>query len=313
MEFKRLQSITDAFDCFTTIEDSDMPDYYKAFVPHKCKCGSDIIMTRTDSEYGGYTQVQCCNPFCWVKNAHRFSYFASSLGFKGLGPKSSMTLFSVFKDNPNALSFFNVFRFSDEDVSNALGPAYGAKFAELRKYLQETPLQFKDIFCAMGIPEVGQNSNLFSIVKSPGILISAAQKKELDRLLGIVSINSPRARFFIGKVGLIDLLEFMNILKPNIVSTPSKEVYVAITGNVTCNGTDFRRDQFIKYCEQICDDDGQPYYKLVETKAASKLEYVISDYPSESSKYELGKKLGILISSTDFYNLLKEGVKKSDG
>ena len=99
----------------------------------------------------------------------------------------------------------------------------------------------------------------------------------------------------------------MKDVMPNILDTPKGEVFVAITGRVSVRGQSYSRYEFVSLCESITDNNGVQLYKIVETKAEFKLQYVIADTPSNSDKYQLGLRLNKLITADDFYTeLLKQ-------
>ena len=101
----------------------------------------------------------------------------------------------------------------------------------------------------------------------------------------------------------------MRNVMPHIQSTPKRELYVAITGRVFVDGQGLSRSEFIWKCESLTDASGSPAFKICETKAASKLDYVIADTRSDSAKYRLGQQLGNLITAQDFYDMLKNSVR----
>ena len=103
-----------------------------------------------------------------------------------------------------------------------------------------------------------------------------------------------------------DIILLLSDIIPNVVNTPKGEVFVAITGKVNVRGISYTRKEFIDLCEEFKDDMGNPIFKIVETKAADKLQYVIADVPSSSEKYKLGMRLNKLITANDFYTELEK-------
>lgn len=312
LTFEQLKSVTSAFDGFTTIRDSDLPDYYKEVFPHFCKCGAEIIMTANTEEQSGYTQLQCCNPDCWIKMAHRFAYFAQSLGYKGFGETGAMKLYSALHNQFKYPTFLSIFDVPTVDILAINGDAYASSLESFKQDLKENRFQFVDAIAALGIPDIGKRSPLFDYVKDPVVLLDFIRRKKLDELCDIVGINSPRTRYFL-RMSQVDIITLMCDVMPHIVSTPKNEIYVAITGSVSLNGKPVTRAEFIWECESILDKNGQQMYKLVETKSASKLDYVIADAPSNSSKYRLGQQLNKLITAEEFYQMLKKAAEESAG
>lgn len=311
---EQLQSITHAFDNFVTVEGSNLPDYYKGVFPHHCNCGAEIIMTRdTDEEYG-YTQLQCCDPDCWIKMAHKFAYFVKSLGYKGYGATSVMPLFRHFHDRFLYPTFLCLFDIPSSEIRGLVGDALADGISSIKEDLKNDVFQFKDAIVALGIPDIGKGCSLFDVVKSPEVLMGFILKGKLPELCAMCGIQAPKTLYYL-TIARVDIITLIHDVMPKIVGTPKNEVNVAITGSVTVEGQGLTRAEFIWKCESLLDSKGSPAYKLIETKAASRLDYVIADAPSNSSKYELGKRLGILVTADDFYTMLKknlgEGVSKN--
>lgn len=304
----QLKQLTPAYDSFTSVEGSTLPEYYKSIFPKKCTCGAEIILTKDSEDQYGFTQLQCCNPDCWIKMAHRFAYFAQSLKFKGLGVTSALNLYSTLHSKFKYPSFLYIFDMSSSDIYSILGSADGDKFESMKLELRTKGFQFKDAIVALGIQDIGAGSRLFDVVKSPSVLLHFVLKDKLDELCDLARINAPKTRFALN-IAKLDIVTLMTDVMPNIVSTPNREIYVAITGSVSVGGKGLTRAEFIWLCESLRNNRGEQAFKLVETKSESKLDYVIADFPSSSSKYQLGKRTGKLITANEFYTLLKDQVE----
>lgn len=307
---EQLKSKTHAYDSFVTISNSELPDYYKEIFPKKCVCGGEVIFTIDSDEQYGYTQLQCCNPDCWVKMAHRFAYFAKSLGFKGFGATGALQLYKELHTKFKYPTFLAIFDLNSTDIRIINGDAYGDAFDAMKSELHDRGFQFKDAITALGIPDIGKGSPIFDIVKDPVVLLDFVIKKRVGELCDIAGINAPKTRFAL-EMAKLDIVTLMCDVMPHILSTPKREMFVAITGSVSVEGHALTRAEFIWKCESILDKNGSQMYKLVETKAASKLDYVIADTPSSSDKYRLGQRLNKLITADEFYAMLKTSAKES--
>lgn len=307
LTLKQLTEITSAFDDFSTVEDSTLPEYYKQLFPHKCQCGGEVILTTERDGQQGFTQLQCCNPDCWIKMAHRFSYFAKSLGFKGFGETSSVTMYRNLYTEFQYPTFLSIFEVPENSIEAINGQAYAVSFKDMKEQLARGAFQFKDAISALGIPDLGSGSRIFDVVKSPVTLLDYILYGKTDTLCEMAGIYAPKSRYFL-KTYRLDIVTLAGSVMPNIMSTPSREVNVAITGHVVVDGTPLTRMEFIQKCEQLLDKNGAPAYKIIETKSSSKLEFVIADTKSSSSKYKLGQQLGILITAQEFYDKLKKSL-----
>lgn len=302
-----LQKKTHAYDDFRCIKDCNIDDYYKQVIPSHCTCGSEMILTEPN-----HTQLQCCNPYCHIKMGYRLAYFISKLGFKGFGEQLSLNLISNNVDNLKYPTFLSAFLLEDKQISSCLGEYASELFCNIRDDLKNNVFSFIDIISALGIPGVGSRSNIFDVVKSPGLLLKYVVDDKLDIICDMAGIYAEMTRFQLS-LARLDIITLMMDVAPNIQDTAKKEIYVAITGKVSLDGEYCTRGEFIAKCESIVDSNGTPLYKLVETKSKDKLEYVITDGKEYSSKYQIGLELGILISSSDFYNKLLNEAKSRGG
>lgn len=292
---KELQEESEAFAIFRRVEDCNIPDYYKEIFPHKCLCGADMIMTEP-----GHTQLQCCNPSCWVKMAYRLSNFISSLGYKDFGEGSAYTLMQAVHQELPYNTFLSIFLLPESTLGQALNDYYLGIFLGIKESLYTSSFQFRDAIAALGVPGIGQRSNFFDVVRGPMVLLQYTLQDDTDTLCDAAGIQAPMTRFWL-RAFKTDILTLMKDVMPNIQDTPRFEVCVAITGRVSVQGESLTRQEFISKCESILDGAGVKCFDLVETKDKSKLEYVIADGPSTSSKYTIGRELGILITAEDFY------------
>lgn len=302
-----LQELTHAYDSFTTIEGSDLPEYYKGVFPHTCRCGAEIIMTNDPEKKQKYTQLQCCNPDCWVKMAYKFAHFAKTLGFKDFGATSALALYEQLHEQFEYPTFLYIFKLPIVEIQQINGDAYATNFRNMRDSVKEDAWQFKDAIAALGIPDIGKNCALFDVVKDPVTFLGFVLKKRIPELCNLAGIYAPKTLFALD-IARIDIVTLMSEVMPHILSTPKSEVYVAITGSVTVDGVYMPRHKFIELCESIKDDKGNQAYKLVETKAENKLEYVIADAPSNSSKYVLGQRINKLVTAQKFYEILQSNI-----
>lgn len=296
---KQLLEVAPVYGEFVTISDCNIPDYYKGIFPHYCKCGAEMIITEP-----GHTQLQCCDPDCWVKMGHRLAYFISKLGFKGFGETSALSLVEATHDRFKYPTFLSAFLLDEMDMSLGLNDYYTGLFCDIRDAIHDGYFQFPDAIAALGIPGVGSRSTLFDVVKSPVVLVQYMLQNRMNEICDCCGIQAPMTRFQLGLFKL-DVLTLVKDVMPHIADTPKGEVFVAITGKVSVGGKYYNRMEFISLCESLRDKNGAALYKIVETKAASKLQYVIADEPSTSDKYSIGQKLGILITADEFYAKLK--------
>ena len=95
MEFIDLKKIDKfgAFNKFKSVEEAKrvewIPKEYHNIFPQKCECGSEMIINEE------LTQLQCCNPRCYIKLGWMLYEMFSRFGCKNVGPA---TCKSVMKE-----------------------------------------------------------------------------------------------------------------------------------------------------------------------------------------------------------------------
>lgn len=297
---KELKTVTNAFDGFVTVKESKIPEYYKTVFPHKCLCGAEMIIDSTNN-----TRLQCCNPVCWVKWSYKLASFLSYHGFKGIGEETCKNLIKSTKNLFKYESYLSVFLLPDNVLLSVLGDSQFTNFCHIREVLKSSVFWLRDAIASLSVTEIGKASKLFTYVENPDILLSALLHNTTDNLCQLCGINDQMARFGL-RASKMDIFVLVTRIIKGIRPVPKGTIHVAITGSVNVKGKPLTRKEFIDYCESITDSHGNPMFTLVETKSEKLLEYVISDGPSSSSKYTLGKKLGIIITADAFVDKLLE-------
>lgn len=297
---KELKTFTNAFDGFETVQNSTIPDYYKSIFPSHCECGAEMIL-----DANNYTKLQCCNPNCKIKYAYKLSSFISYFGFKGIGDETCKTIMYNLYDRLPIPSFLAVFMLPDEEVHNVIGDAKFEIYLDIKSELKKSTVWLRDAMASLSISGIGANSKLLSTIKDYKIILNFLLKDKTSDLLHICGINNKLSHYGL-KAAKLDVFILFSKILGGIKIEPKGEIFIAITGSVSVKGKPLTRAEFVELCSAFKDDTGQPLFKLTETKATSKLEYVIADAPSSSSKYSIGLEKNILITADEFYNILEK-------
>lgn len=306
MNSVKLEELPEAktfFSEYKTIKDSALPDYYKELFPHTCDCGSEVII-----KDNVFTDMRCCNPNCYLKYAHQLNYFTSAMGFKDIGEETCKTLIKDAYDLLEFQTFVSVFILPEEVIRSVLTPADADNFLSIILTLRKSSYPINTLISSLGIPDIGPRSKLFNLQLTKENLCDAISNNKLLELVEIAGISNPDIAYNLLQARLTILL-LLRVVVGGVVATPHKELFVAITKRVAIDGVPLSRQAFIEKCESLKDEDGTPYYSIVQTKARDKLQYVIADEEDETPKYLLGKELGILVTASDFYHLLETNAK----
>ena len=84
------------------------------------------------------------------------------------------------------------------------------------------------------------------------------------------------------------------------------KVKICITGSITIDGTRVTRNKFVELCNKVGCKDGRQIVEVQNTAAKESCQYVIADYESNTAKYLAGKERGVLITSKEFIDKIKE-------
>ena len=329
MTLKQLQDLTKHYYDWVTVSEVQHESPVLAALGTKCRCGAEYAVsiltehmpapyaeigedgsTSEVIEVKKYTRVACVNPFCWVKQAYSLYHFISSLGFSGIGERTCLNLVYELHDKFEYSSFLSAFLLTENEVFPVLKEHMTGVFMSIKSALYNTRWKMTDIVPALGIPGLGRRSRLFEVVGNPVDLLGYLLKPEsFQRLLYLMGTNDEgfKAQFELHKV---DILLLYTKVAPNFLQKARRTMYIAITGSVSVDGTHYSRSEFKDLCTSFKDENGRQYYDIIETKAKSKIEYVVADGPSNSEKYILGEQMNILITAQEFVDLLRDSLPK---
>ena len=102
-------------------------------------------------------------------------------------------------------------------------------------------------------------------------------------------------------------------LQNNIRSKAVSTINICITGSVITGGTRLTKKQYIDLLNDIAvSKNGVRLYEFKKTEAVESVAYVVADYPTSHRKYIRGKERGVLITSTELINKIKEVIRVYD-
>ena len=104
MTFAELRSTLDkgihAFADWESVADAKeighIPEQFHDLVPDKCECGSEMIVTLNQK------QIQCCDPYCYIKAGIALSEMITSFQIKNFGDASGIKIYKEFKATSDA-------------------------------------------------------------------------------------------------------------------------------------------------------------------------------------------------------------------
>lgn len=84
------------------------------------------------------------------------------------------------------------------------------------------------------------------------------------------------------------------------------KVRICITGSITVDGMRITRNKFVELCNKVGCKNGRQLVEVQNTSAKESCQYVVADYESTTAKYLAGKERGVLITSKEFIEKIKE-------
>lgn len=299
-----------AFNEYVSVPDAKLegviPKEYHAFIPDKCVCGSENIITRS------LTQPMCCNPRCRVKLALTLTEIVKSSNVQGVGEATCKTLVDNKYDD---LRFKSVVELVAMPFSSY---PYTLKQSVLGNTLHRACVGlFNNKYT---LPE------LVALLKIPGIdSVSTTIFKGSNSLADFCTSVKNSGKFvdFCNSRGVYDtkkifyLYTFMRdihlaetVFRKCIRKQGNRMMNVCITGSLKVDGVSVTRSSFIKMCNEIGCVDNMQLFEIKNTSAVESVPYVIADYRSGSSKYLAGERRGVLITAQCFIDKLRGVVAK---
>lgn len=310
-EFKSLD-VLGAYSEFKSVDYAKMtgeiPSNLHDHINSKCLCGSDRMTN-------GVT-ITCCDPRCYIKLGHRMSNMFSRFGAKNLGPSTCIKIMNFGIKNgifalPSHLEIFNTFerfeyilgdRFYDLLIGIDLINQSRMNFAQM---VQAVEIPGFDNKCSDYFYGIEDCTQLKDEIKSVGVVKFMLDRgvKDLKKSLNLV-------------LYLTDVYILERTFRGEKIRKIIKDVKICLTGPVYPEGVYMKRDDFIRYVNNISKVGDIQVFNISESGAATSA-YVIADSSSNSRKYLKAKEREsynpsqkILYTSTEFVNLLRNEVKK---
>lgn len=227
---------------------------------------------------------KCANPHCYRRVAGQVVALLQDLGIKGWG---ATTAYSFVKGN-NIKSI----------VQFILEPPM--EFRNITEFITGMELSYPQLIKLIHIPRMDTRSaQIFDGIKDADDFL-----EHVERAGGLI-------QFIQSRVGGQDLpaqlcetiidyavdIEFIGkLVKP--VEQVKDKILVCLTGNITRvqadNGKRLSKDEYIRYLNQISRPHG---LEFIRSDAKESVVFMVADYESDTSKYQVGVRRGILVTS----------------
>lgn len=306
MEFSELKNTYGAFDTYITVKRAKelgvIPKKYAELFPDRCKCGSENIIT------GSLTHAMCCNPRCVYKLGYALSELFTRFDIKGLGDAICAQMISSVYDKLKYKSHVEIIGMEPNEYPYAvISTVKGQEMYQACKQIRKRSLTFTDLVSMIGIPQFSTSSGkLLTGIHSLKHLCDLAAREG-----GIKNFCANRGVYDSMKVfwfyqSIPDIFVAEQVFGDNMRLEGLVKVKICITGSITIDGTRVTRNKFVELCNKVGCKDGRQIVEVQNTSAKESCQYVIADYESNTAKYLAGKERGVLITSKEFIDKIKE-------
>lgn len=270
-------------------------------IPDKCPCcGGEAVIKNTDNSQ----VLMCVNPDCSAKKIAKFTHFVSRscMNIDGLSEKTLETLISIGYLN----KFHDIFHLSAHKNELVRLDGFGKKSVEklLESIEKSRETKLENFICALGIPNVGLSASKTianycdgNFINFITLFVDCFDWTNLNDFGEVManSIDTYLSHNYADIIRLSNELTFIfseqKILTDNVFTGKS----ICVTGKLN----NFTRDSI--------NDKITSIGAKVANSVSKKIDYLVTNEASGSSKYKKAVELGItIITEDEFLNMLNE-------
>ena len=279
----------------TMFEDGSLPQYYQQFFPPNCKCpecNSDLCSSANGAK------VYCPNQDCQIKVAARMEECLTQLNIKGYtrdGIKKYCTdirMQHMFEDI-----------LTNDDPSNKPVQA-------IKSMLKNKAHTYRELIKIMAIPKYSNRlSRLFKGMNTIDQVVNRInQYNTIEEFIATtLKRNITESIQAMAEAFDYHLNDIVTLLTSVPIRSCGLEYDIMITGNIApikVGGRVFvTKDDFIDLCNIV----GNGKVTTMQTTLQDETDYIICDTKgSQTVKAQKGRQYGILLTSTQFLDIIKE-------
>ena len=302
-----------AFDDFVSVkvakERGLIPPPYHNIFKDECECGSEMIIRDT------LTRVQCCNPRCYIKLGYALAELFSRFGCKDLGPASCISAMRGVIDKLEIPSHVEILGLEEDDLPLTFLNYRYDQFMTAKELIFSRAYSISELVPKLALPSLDKNAgSIFAKYNDAVEFIEDFQSYEKFSTFMYEHGVADKWLIYCMRTYAIDILKGQMIFNDNFREKPMKEIEVVITGHISPEGRSMPKDEYIEYLNTMgIDKNGVRRFGFRRSEAVESVQHIIADAPSGYRKYKRGVERGVLISSTDFLNRLKDLMVEFNG
>lgn len=296
MQFSEMRCNFDkmgAFLNFISVQEAKeiglIPDFAMDYFPEQCQCGSEMILDKISR-----ANLQCCNPFCSIKQSYMLSEMFRRFEIKGLGPRKAARILDCFATQLTRNSYVEVLMIEPECYpANIRGSELEMLLIVGRNLMLSKQMTFAEMVSKLGLPELGVSvsNKIFGGYNSLMEFIEASkQAGSIQKLLLAKGIGDSSKLFWIANrlkdIGLANVFFQSVIRQQGLCKLP-----ICITGSVILNGSKMTKQAYISLLNEASRTRaGIPLFEIEMNSAMNTNPFIVYSEPSCSTKYMAGVK-----------------------
>lgn len=300
-----------AFDDYISVkqakEDGLIPQEYWRVFRDKCECGSDMIISKNR------TFIKCCDPRCPIKLGKMLSQTFANFGMKNISDGTTLPLMKEIIHVKGIYSHIAALRLDSSWKPLNLFGVKGEIYYDNLDQIYSKRYTVGDLVSKLSIPTLDTTAKkIFDVYPTLDSLIKRGNG-DLRIPLRKCGIYDTKVVYYLDTY-FEDIKTALELFKNNIFTTIYETVDIVVTGSVSPEGIYMSRNEFIDYINSLTMlQDGRQIIGFKLSGALQSVDYIIADQPSNSRKYKVGLERNVLITSTEFVNLIRELVEYRKG
>ncbi|GAA0101596.1 hypothetical protein UT300012_23110 [Paraclostridium bifermentans] len=302
-----------AFDDFVSVkvakERGLIPPPYHNIFKDTCECGSEMIIRDK------LTRVQCCNPRCYIKLGYALDELFTRFGCKDLGPATCISAMKGVINKLEIPSHVEILGLEEDQLPLTFLNYKYNEFMVAKELIFSKAYSISELVPKLALPTLDKTAaSIFAKYNDAVEFIEDFQSYEKFSTFMYEHGVADKWKIYCMRTYAIDILKGQMIFNDNFREKPMKEIELVITGYISPNGKSMTKDEYVEYLNTIgIDKHGVRRYGFRRSEAVESVHHIIADAPSGYKKYRRAVERGVLISSTDFLNQLKELMVEYNG
>lgn len=337
MLFKDLRALDKykTFEEFCTVEDAEatgqIPSSFKGVFPKKCKCGSDMIISKNNKT------LMCCNPRCQIKIAEMLAETFTRYECKFIKSNTCLSIIYEAWDNLKFKSHVELLKEEENLYIPTLLGSKGVDFGVAVNKIRNSRNTLSTIVSRLGFPALNEiASKIFDGYNSLEEFEEDFNRQGIFTFLENRNIYDKQVYFYLDYF-MEDIRLAVKWLGTSVSPNAIKTQQICLSGSLVVNGEVLHKKQYLELLNKIgTTSDGVWVFEFKDSKARASVPFIVAERTQNSTsvktaisreiknKYDLLQKCKrenrkpttlevskckVLYTGQEFYNLVKGGTE----